>query len=54
MIRVNDIVFHILSGLYYKCENIKQERWMNMNEYYLKVDNPEVIPQSYFYKVLKP
>lgn len=34
MIKVNDIVFHSLSKLYFRCENKKMERWMNMNPYY--------------------
>lgn len=58
MIRVNDIVFHELSCLFYKCENKKQERWMNMNEYYIKVDNSLIVQQlineGYFNKVLNP
>lgn len=51
MIRVNDIVLHTLSQLYYICENKKQERWMNMNPYYEKVDH-DAVPPSYFAKVL--
>jgi len=48
MIKRGDIVFHKLSGLYFKCENTKQERWMNMNEYY--VLSTIVLPKGYFEK----
>lgn len=51
MIRVNDIVLHTLSKLYYICENKKQERWMNMNPYYVLQDR-DVVPRSYFEKAL--
>lgn len=51
MIRVHDIVFHTLSRLYYKCENQKHERWMNMNLFYVKADRSSV-PESYFTKTL--
>jgi hypothetical protein len=33
-IKVGDIVIHQLSGVWFYCENTKQERWMNMNPYY--------------------
>lgn len=49
MILVNDIVLHTLSKLYFKCENKKMMRWMNMNHYYVKVDSAEV-PKGYFDK----
>lgn len=48
-IKVGDIVLHGLSKLYFKCENKKHERWMNMNPYYIRVPNDSV-PESYFYK----
>lgn len=51
MIRVNDIVLHQLSKLYFICENNKQMRWMNMNEFYVKVDK-SVVPEGFFNKVL--
>lgn len=51
MIRVNDIVFHQLSKLYFRCENIKMERWMNWNPFYVKV-NPAEVPHGYFNKAL--
>lgn len=51
MIRVNDIVLHTLSKLYYICENKKQERWMSMNPFYVLQDRG-VVPRSYFEKVL--
>lgn len=51
MILVNDIVLHTLSKLYFICENKKMMRWMNMNQYYVKVD-PAVVPKGYFHKVL--
>lgn len=47
MIKKGDIVLHILSGLYYRCENNKHERWMNENPYY-KVVTQNSIPESYF------
>lgn len=43
MIRVHDVVFHSLSKLYFRCENKKMERWMNMNPYYVK----SVLPVNY-------
>ncbi len=46
---VGDIVLHELSGLYYRCENNKHQRWMNMNPYYKPVPKTTV-PDSYFYK----
>lgn len=55
MIKVNDIVLHELSCLFFICENKKHERWMNMNPYYIKVDNPIIIEElrnGYFKKVL--
>lgn len=51
MIKVKDIVLHSLSGLYFICENQKQERWMNMNPFYSLADK-DVIPKDYFNKVL--
>ena len=53
MIKVGDIVLHSLSGLYFRCENKKQERWMNMNEFYSTVPKDSV-PKSYFDKNLWP
>jgi hypothetical protein len=50
MVSVNDIVLHTLSGLYYRCENKKQSRWMVENKYYVKVDKLNAPPESYFYK----
>jgi hypothetical protein len=55
MIVVNDIVYHKLSKLFFICENKKHERWMNMNEYYVKVDTPTLIDElkkGYFKKLL--
>ncbi len=49
MIIVGDIVFHTLSKLYFICENNKQERWMNMNSYYVK-SNDVMLPSTYFKK----
>jgi len=37
-IKVGDIVLHTLSKLEFLCENKKQERWMNMNPYYVKIE----------------
>lgn len=50
MIQVKDIVLHQLSGLYYICENNKQARWMNMNEYYIPVPEFMWPPKDYFKK----
>jgi hypothetical protein len=50
MIKVKDIVLHTLSGLYYRCENTKMERWMNMNPYYVIPRKEDVPSLSYFYK----
>lgn len=41
MVRKGDIVIHLLSGLYFLCENNKMERWMNMNPYYEKRQLPK-------------
>ena len=51
MIRIHNIVLHIPSGLYYKCENKKMEKWMNdpLAKYVL-VDK-DIVPDSYFYKI---
>lgn len=40
-IEVGDIVLHMLSKLEFLCENKKQERWMNMNAYYVIVKKKE-------------
>lgn len=37
-IQVGDIVFHQLSKLLFKCENKKHQRWMNMNQFYIKTN----------------
>jgi len=49
MIKIGDIVLHTLSGNYYRCENKKMEKWMNMNPYYVLVPRDSV-PDSYFKK----
>lgn len=49
-IRVGMIVLHELSGLYYRCENGKMERWMNMNPFYKIVSKDQIPPPSYFKK----
>lgn len=51
-IRINDIVFHQLSKLLFKCENKKHERWMNMNPYYQKTDLKE-INYAISYRIIK-
>jgi hypothetical protein len=51
MIKVGDIVLHTISGLYYKCENNKQQRWMNMSTFY-KVANDIILPPNYFIKYI--
>ena len=48
-IKKGDIVLHTLSGLYYRCENEKMSRWMNMNPYY-KLMPKDIVPESYFKK----
>ena len=48
-IKVGDIVLHQLSKLYFRCENKKHEKWMNMNPYYKLVDKKDV-PENYFKK----
>lgn len=50
-IKMGDIVLHTLTGLYYKCENQKHERWMNMNNFYILADR-SAVPESYFTKTL--
>lgn len=52
MIKVKDIVFHELSRLYFRCENTKMEKWMNMNNYYRIATKEEVenLPPLYFVK----
>lgn len=50
MIQKGDIVLHTLSNLYFICENNKMSRWMNMNNFYIKVDN--VTTKDYFKKNL--
>jgi hypothetical protein len=47
MIKVGDIVLHELSGLFYRCENKKHERWMNMNPYYKPLQG-KIVPENYF------
>lgn len=49
MIKKGDIVLHTLSKLYFRCENGKHEKWMNMNEYYILILNPN-LPDTYFIK----
>ena len=41
-IRKGDIVFHTLSNLLFKCMDAKQQRWMNMNPYYVKTNLKEI------------
>jgi hypothetical protein len=49
-INKGDVVLHELSGLYYRCENKQQARWMNMNPYYKFVPPENTPPPSYFKK----
>lgn len=49
---VGCIVLHKLSGLFYVCENNKQERWMRMNPFYEYVPAESWPPKSYFEKNL--
>ena len=48
-IKVGDIVFHMPSGLYYRCENKKQEIWMNSTHVYVLASITDV-PEGYFNK----
>lgn len=48
-IKKGDTVLHELSGLYYRCENNQQARWMNMNPFYKLVPG-DIVPDSYFIK----
>lgn len=48
-IKVGNTVLHQLSKLYFKCENKKQERWMNMNLFY-KIVPDNSVPENYFKK----
>jgi hypothetical protein len=50
MIKVKDIALHTPSGLYYRCENTKMERWMNMNGFYEKIKPGVHLPKTYFLK----
>ncbi len=38
MIKIGDKVIHQLSQIWFYCENKKQERWMNLNPYYKKIE----------------
>ncbi len=49
MIKVGDTVLHELSNLYFRCENKKQERWMNMNPFY-KLVSSNSVSEGYFKK----
>ncbi len=49
MIIKGDIVRHLLSGLYYECENNKQARWMNMKPCYV-IASKQDVPEGYFTK----
>lgn len=51
-IKKNDVVYHVPSGLYYRCENGKHEKWMNSHPAYKKVSINEV-PFGYFEKTSK-
>lgn len=51
MIKVKDIVQHTLSGLFFICENNKQEKWMNQNPFYKLVPKGSV-DKSYFQKTI--
>jgi hypothetical protein len=37
-----DIVFHQLSRLLFKCQNHQQERWMNLNPFYVRTELKEI------------
>jgi len=53
IIRVGDIVYHQLSKLLFKCQNKKQERWMNMNPFYQRT-NLKTIDYVEFEKQNRP
>lgn len=48
-IKKGDTVLHLLSKLYFKCENDQQARWMNQNPFYKLVPS-DIVPDSYFKK----
>jgi hypothetical protein len=48
-----DIVYHQLSKLLFRCENLKHERWMNMNPFYQKTELKN-IDYSVFEKTKTP
>lgn len=50
MIKMKDIIYHSLSGLYFYCENKKMEKWMNMNKYYIIPKENEIPGPEYFRK----
>lgn len=52
MIEVGCFVKHLLSGLFFRCENKKQERWMRENPFYIRVEKSD-IPLGYFDKKFK-
>ena len=47
-----DVVLHTLSGLFYRCENQKHEKWMNESPFYRLVPKDSV-PESYFTNAAK-
>lgn len=42
MIVKGDIVYHQLSGLLFRCENSKHEKWMNLNRFYIRTHLKEI------------
>ena len=40
--KIGDYALHTLSGIIYRCENKKHEKWMSWNPYYVKVQGSMV------------
>lgn len=52
-IKVKDVVLHTPSGLYYRCENTKQERWMNDPLSFYVLASEKDVPEGYFNNAAK-
>lgn len=48
-IKPGDVVLFMPNGLYFRCENSKQAKWMNENPSYEWAPR-DTVPDSYFYK----
>jgi hypothetical protein len=49
---VGDIVYHQLSKLLFRCEDKKQQRWMNMNPFYIRTNLKEIDYSKFEYTEL--